>query len=397
MNKPVLVVITSRVPWPLDKGDKLRIYHQIKGLSEYFDIKLFSLNDEQISSDAESELLKYCSSVSFHRFGFGDKIWGLTQSLFKGHPFQVGYFTHSNIKKKFDEWVLKHQPEVIFAQMVRTAEYVNRYQSITILDFQDALSAGLERRKAVATFPLNWLLGIEALRMKMYEQQVVNRFSQCCIITEKDRNLIENQNFKPIHILPNGVDTSYFTSNIKVEKQNDLVFTGNMSYPPNIDAVHFLVKDVMPKVWLQLPNCKLLIAGASPHSSVKSLANSKITVSGWMPDIRLAYRSSKVFVAPLQLGTGLQNKLLEAMSSELPCISSVLVNGALGANENKEILISQSADEYAENIIKLLTDKELASQLSEQGRKFVKEKYSWESANLQLTKWLKKMINSKNY
>jgi glycosyltransferase involved in cell wall biosynthesis len=175
------------------------------------------------------------------------------------------------------------------------------------------------------------------------------------------------------------VDHDYF-SPVKGEKKYDVVFTGNMGYPPNIDAARFIAEEIFPLVLKQFPAAKLLLAGATPHARVQALKSKNITVSGWMPDIRDSYASSRIFIAPMRIGTGLQNKLLEAMAMEMPCITSILANQALGAEENKEILVGTSAREYADHIIRLLKDADFAHSLAQNGHTFVKKVFSWENS-----------------
>ena len=114
----------------------------------------------------------------------------------------------------------------------------------------------------------------------------------------------------------------FFNPKKRIKKKYELVFTGNMSYPPNVNAVEYIAKELMPLLIERKPDIKLLIAGATPANSVKALSSENILVSGWLDDIRDAYNDASVFLAPLQIGTGLQNKLLEAMCMEVPCITS---------------------------------------------------------------------------
>ena len=136
----------------------------------------------------------------------------------------------------------------------------------------------------------------------------------------------------------------------------------------------------MPVVWKTLPETKLYIAGATPDPKVKKAASDKIIVSGWLDDIRDAYAQSRVFIAPMRIGTGLQNKLLEAMSMRLPAITSPLANASLGAKPNEEILIGSNAEEVAQHIITLLTDKEKAERLAQAGFDFTNRVYDWGKA-----------------
>jgi glycosyltransferase involved in cell wall biosynthesis len=153
-----------------------------------------------------------------------------------------------------------------------------------------------------------------------------------------------------------------------------------MGYPPNIDAARFIAEEIFPLVLKKFPKATLLLAGANPHAKVRELQSTNITVTGWLPDIRESYATSRIFIAPMRIGTGLQNKLLEAMAMELPCITSRLANQALGAKENKEILVGTTANDYANHIIRLLQDKNNAEILAENGHAFVKREFSWEGS-----------------
>ena len=174
------------------------------------------------------------------------------------------------------------------------------------------------------------------------------------------------------------------------EKQYDLVFTGNMSYPPNVNAVEYLANEILPIVWKTRPETTLYIAGATPDPKVKKVASDKIIVSGWLDDIRDAYAQSRVFIAPMRIGTGLQNKLLEAMSMRLPAITSPLANASLGAKPDEEILIGSNAQEMAQHIITLLTDKEKADRLAQAGFDFTNRVYDWGKATEKLEEAMKK-------
>jgi glycosyltransferase involved in cell wall biosynthesis len=140
----------------------------------------------------------------------------------------------------------------------------------------------------------------------------------------------------------------------------------------------------MPLVRLQLPNVTLVLAGANPHARVKALASKLNIVTGWVDDMRPWYASSRVFIAPMQIGTGLQNKLLEAMSMQLPAITSPLANSALGASADVQVLLGDTPEAYASHLVELLTNGSKAHQLALAGYTFVKDAYSWERATQKL-------------
>jgi len=224
---------------------------------------------------------------------------------------------------------------------------------------------------------------LEYKRLINYEREIFDYFDNKTIISIPDKNLIPHKNKEEIHVIPNGVDHSYFKPVIK-EKTFDVVFTGNMAYPPNVDAAEFLIKDIMPKVWKNMPDIKVLLAGASPVKKVLSLRSKLVEISGWMDDIRDSYSSAKVFIAPMRIGTGLQNKLLEAMSMKIPSITTPLANDALQAKDGAEILIGADATELANQIIELLSNEKLYEIVSQNGYNFVHNNHSWENATEKL-------------
>ncbi len=153
-----------------------------------------------------------------------------------------------------------------------------------------------------------------------------------------------------------------------------------MNYAPNIEAATFLVKKVLPLVKEQFPEVKVLLAGANPSYQVQSLQSTHVTVSGWMPDIREAYAAAHVFVAPLFIGSGVQNKILEAMAMKVPCVTTQLVNNGVGAANNCHLLVANTPQEFAQHICTLLTNRELQEQITKRALDFVHENYTWSKA-----------------
>ncbi len=370
--------MASRVPWPLDKGDKLRMYYQIKNLSIDNDIFLVAISNKKDNSIAESELLKFCKQVDIMYQSRFDILLGLVSSFFNSKPLQIGYFYNKSIVKKINELVEEINPDHVYGQLIRVAEYINGINRPKTLDLQDAFSAGLLRRVEKTSGLFKFVLKMEYKRVLEYETNALDSFDFLTIITQVDKNLLNTKIQQKLSIVPNGVDMEFFKPMNSIKKV-DIVFTGNMSYPPNVNAAIFLVEEIMPIVWKSLPDAKLMIAGASPTPKVKSLGRKNVEVSGWLEDIRDAYSQSKVFIAPMQIGTGLQNKLLEAMAMKVPCITSDLANNALKAKVGKEILVANKddADSFAMNIVKLLNDNSLAKSLSEGAYIFVERNYNW--------------------
>ena len=152
-----------------------------------------------------------------------------------------------------------------------------------------------------------------------------------------------------------------------------------MAYPPNINGAEYLIKKIVPLVKLKKPDLKVVIAGANPHNKIVALQASGIEITGWVTDIREYYAKARIFIAPMQIGTGLQNKLLEAMAMKVPCITSKLANSALEAKQDIEIMIGNNPEEYAGHIINLLDDEEMLIKIAQKGYDFVLRKYNWEN------------------
>ncbi|MEI6884623.1 MAG: glycosyltransferase [Bacteroidota bacterium] len=369
--------LLPRVPYPTEKGDKLRAFHQIKQLSRHHEIILCSLNDSVLHKDALHVLHKYVKAVHVISLDKFSILFNIVKALFNGRPMQVGYFYSDSAKKQILKLIDQYKPDHIFCQLIRVAEYVKDSPIPKTIDYQDVFSKGIDRRIALSPFYLRPFLKIEHRRLQNYERMVFDRFDNKIIISEPDRDLIPHPEKDKIVVVANGVDTEFFLP-MEKEKKYDLLFTGNMGYPPNINAAEFLVNQILPKLLPQKHDLKLLLAGANPNLRVMVLKSGNIDVSGWVPDMRECYASAKVFIAPMQIGTGLQNKLLEAMAMQVPCITSPLAFQALHARDGEDILVAETPDEYVKHILFLLNNPAKAKEIGMNGHRFVHENFSWE-------------------
>lgn len=371
-----ILILLSRFPYPLEKGDKLRAYHQLRLLSEKHEIILCALSKKKVREEDFNHIKQFCSSLHIFYFSKWNIIVNLFKVLFSKIPFQVAYFHHSFIQQKIDEIILKEKPEHIYCQLIRMAEYVKNTTSIPkTLDYMDAFSIGMKRRENNSSVYLKPFFSIERIRLKNYEMDVFNYFENKTIISEQDKNFIKHPEQEEIKVIPNGIDTEYFSPR-KSDKEYDLLFSGNMNYYPNIEAALFIEEKIFPALLQNFPSMKLLIAGASPSARILKLKSKSITVSGWMEDIREAYWKSKIFVAPIFHGSGMQNKVLEAMAMGLPCVTTVMVNNAINAPKDC-ILLAETAGEFERQIILLMKDKNLSESISANALNFVKQNYNW--------------------
>ncbi len=385
-----IFVLLSRVPFPIEKGDKLRAFHLLRCLSQKNEVILCALSESKVEPESIKTLSRFCSEVHIIPIRRPGMIWNVLKAFLNGNPLQVGYFYRCKVQTVINKLIADCHPDHIYCQLIRVSEYVKDNKIPKTLDYQDIFSMGAKRRADTSSFLTRLLFRIEYKRLLRYEHAIFGKFDHKTIISLPDRDLLPHPSKNEVLIIPNGVDHEFFKP-VETQKKYDIVFTGNMGYPPNIDAARFIADDIFPLVLKQYPEATLLIAGANPHAKVAALRSENITVTGWLPDIRDSYASSRIFIAPMRIGTGLQNKLLEAMSMNLPCITSALANQALGAKPGLEILVGSTPAEYADHIVRLLRDATYAATLAGNGHLFVKKAFSWEnSASL-----LENLMNNK--
>lgn len=387
--KEHLLIILSRFPYPLEKGDKLRAYYQIKELSEKYRITLVAISDRNISDNQQNELKKYCDKIIIGKINTFTKITHSVLAFLNGKPFQVGYFYRFSIKKKIKSIVKLDRPKHIYCQLIRTAEYVKNIHHIPkTIDYMDALSSGINKRISSQSFYLKWIYKLEGKKLISYERHIFDYFENHTIISEQDRELIGHPDKKSITCVPNGIDESFFELNERPEKY-DFVFVGNLNYPPNIDAVKYIVTQILPHI----KNATLLVSGATPHPSIVKICNSheRVTLTGWVDDIRTSYVNAKIFLAPMMIGTGMQNKLLEAMALKTPCITTSLANNAIHAINEKEILVGNNQNKIIECCMDLLQNSSKRKSIGTQASDMVKKNFSWKHS----TELLKTLFDNK--
>jgi len=368
-------MIVSRFPFPLDKGDKLRAYYQAKELNKYYNLTLFILSDKMIDEKDQKEVERICTNLVVFKLSWYSKLINMFRSFINNEPLQVGYFYHPRAKKKIKSLVQKNSFKHIYCQLIRTTKLCKDIHHIPkTLDYMDALSKGIERRINHQPFYKKWIFKLEAERLQKYERSIFDYFEYKTIISDQDKQLIHHPERNDIVTIPNGIDADFFNYPI-IEKEYSFVFVGNMSYPPNIEAVHYIAQNILPFI----DNSTLLISGSSPTSSVVELTKrfKNITLTGWVDDIRDSYAKGRIFLAPMMIGTGMQNKLLEAMAMGIPCITSKLANNAIGAIHQKEILVGENKEEFLQLIQRLQNDEQFAHSIAENGKKLVKNKFSW--------------------
>lgn len=393
-----ILVVLPRFPYPLEKGDKLRAYNQIRTLAELGnEIYLFCVTHQKIAPEHIEHVSQFCREVVVCKLNKPSSWYHSVRNFLHTKSIQMGYFDSRHSRRAYKAFEAKVQPDVIYNQMLRTMPLVARSAYPKVMDFQDALSLNMERRMKSCKHQKGFRHAAYHFEFKMLRSTEYNSFSifdALTIISEPDSEAIPHRKNGEIHIVPNGVDLNHFHP-LEREKRYDIVFCGNMQYQPNVQASVFLAQKVMPIVWQAIPTAKLLLAGATPVKKVRELENDRVVVSGTVDDIRECYASARIFVAPMVSGSGLQNKLLEAMAMRLPCITTPLANDALHAEPDTQVLIGDTPQEVADHIIDLLHNEAQRDNLAAAGHAFVKEHYSWLASGRQLHTILEKASRRK--
>lgn len=370
----------------MERGDKLRAQHQLRELARTHDVALIALSEGPVPT-AHLEVLT-AAGVRCHvveRSRITTVVSGARAAL--REPVQVAYFRSGQVEREVRRLIELEAPDRIYCQLIRTAWAAEGSDVPTIIDYQDSFAAAMRRRAEGQVAGVKQALTLEAGRIAKSEAEAQELFDAAIVISEQDRVALEVPDPGAVSVVPNGVDTDFFSPDGTgdVPDPVDVAFVGNMGYPPNVRAARMLAQEVMPRVRTSRPGARLLLAGARPSRSVRSLAGPHVEVSGWMEDIRDAYRRPSVMVAPLFIGSGQQNKILEAMAMGVPTVTTELVNNAIAAVPGDEVMIAESAAEFADATVELLSSSERSEAMAAAASRLVRSRFSWNAVGTQLS------------
>lgn len=372
-----ILFVTPRLPYPPLKGDQLRAFYIIKHLHKRgHKISLLSFIENEREMAWRQKLMEYCEVVETVLLPKWKSYLNMIFGLFSKIPFQVKFYYSREMFDAVRDMSAKNSCDVvhfIFSRMMSYAKVVERIP--VVMDHVDAYSMNMERkfnrergfRKAISYY--------EWKRMKRYERSNHSLFNYSVVASRIDREYLNNER---IEIIPNGVDQERFAP-VRRGKDIDLIFTGNMGYFPNKDAVLYFCQEIFPLILERRPESTFYIVGTDPSPKIRKLADGKnIFVTGYVNDMKDYLNRSLVSVCPIKAGSGIQNKVLEAMANVVPIVATSYAIGGISADNGKEVFIADKPEEFAENVLKLLGDKKLRERLSLNGRRLVEQEYSWD-------------------
>jgi glycosyltransferase involved in cell wall biosynthesis len=249
-----------------------------------------------------------------------------------------------------------------------------------VLGALDAMHLNVEARALVASGLRRRLLRVEAGRVRRFEATQYRAFDRIVVVSDADRAALhEVDPSLDIRVIPNGVDADLFSPDPRATVDSRrIVFTGVMSYAPNVLAAEFLAREIFPRVRREWPEARLVIVGRSPSPRVLALRDlPSVEVTGEVPDLRDSIREGRVFACPMTSGTGIKNKLLEAMACGVPCVVTPLALQGLDVSPGEHLLVGADAEELADHIVSVLVDDDLATRLGAAARQYVCSGHDW--------------------
>lgn len=376
-------MLVPYLPYPLLSGGQIRTYNLLKKLSNKHQITLFAL----IKDDAERvhipELKKYCQEVKvFKRSQKPFTLKNIIKTGFSGYPFLVirnyvpeviGAVKDSISQKNFD---------LIHAETFYMMPHIPKTTIPIILAEQTIEYLGYESYADKAPFFFKPFLNIDIKKIKYWENFYWDACQRLIVMSDTDKKFIANKikNHTKISVVENGVDSSWFSKIKRNEPKNPTILSvGTFKWLPNIEAVSYLVEKVWPIITSRIANARLNIVGNDPTSKILAYGEKdpKISVSGRIPDIRDAFKSAHVLLAPVFSGKGTRYKVLEALATETPVVATSIAVEGLGVEDGKHVLIANNANEMAEKTLLLLSNPLLRKKLAQNGKLFVEKNYDW--------------------
>jgi sugar transferase (PEP-CTERM/EpsH1 system associated) len=387
----------NRVPYPPYRGDKLKIYNLAKRLSKSHELHLLAFAQSKEDYQYKAELEKIFTKVHFVYLPKWRSAINCLSALWDSKPLQVLYFQSAAMRRKLNQVLSSDKFDAVHVQHLRLSPYLANKKDIPrILDMPDAFSMYWERRMKMQKNPvLKVFETIEQKRVFHYEE-IMKEYNLSLVCSPEDKEyLIEKHHVNNIDLLPNGVDLDMFKwQNHDYSHNHTLLFTGNMDYAPNVDAVCYFVNEILPLVRVSHPDIKFIIAGQRPVAKVQALASDSVSVTGFIKDLATVYNNASIVVAPLRFGAGTQNKVLEAMAMGVPVVCSNIGFKGLGIASGEGAVMQTDAGAFAASIIALLDSVSARQLMGEKGRAVIQSGFGWDSIALKLEGYLQTVRKS---
>ena len=393
-----ILYICHRLPYPPNKGEKIRAFHQLRYLATRHTIHLACLVDDVEDLQHVEALEQYCASIDMvYRPKISAKLLAL-RALCTDQPLSVASFYSSALASKIRQRLAVEQVDRIVVFSSAMTVYVQQVSGIPkVMDFVDADSEKWRLFADYHSWMLSWVYRLEAHRLARHEVEVARTFDHTIFVTDREAHILqEHVPDRSISVIPNGVDLEYFTppkDRETVTEPPALVFTGMMDYFPNVDAMDYFCREIFPCVREVVPAVQLYIVGRNPTQQIRQLSRQpNVIVTGAVPDVRPYLARARVAVAPLRIARGVQNKILEAMAMGLPVVGTPAALQGTWATTTDGVRMAKSPRAFTHELVTLLKDHALQRQCALQARRYVQEHHQWDEHNARLEALLRETV-----
>ncbi|MDR2122038.1 MAG: glycosyltransferase family 4 protein [Flavobacteriaceae bacterium] len=369
------LLLLTRYPYPPVGGDKVKSHNLIKILARNFNLKVIIITDEAYDEQAEKFLKENVNSYSVFRFASNKFKINILKGLFKKTPIQVSYYYFPKVHKKIKQDI--ENSDIVIANLIRTTRYLEKTEKKKYLDIVDAIGLHyIEATKKTTSLFWKILYAIEGKRVLKYEIKCVSNFN-CTFFVNKQEAETYSQ-YGNTTWIPNGVDSKLLSYNSSPDiNSRKVVFFGKMNYQPNVEAISWYIDHVHK----HLPDdYEFIILGTSPSKKVlkKAKAYNNIKVTGYVENPYEILCSCSLAVAPMQIGGGIQNKVLESMAlGQINVLTSKVANPITGATSGVHFLVEDDPLKMANLIRDILNDRDSYVSIGKNAREIIRNNYTW--------------------
>jgi sugar transferase (PEP-CTERM/EpsH1 system associated) len=381
-----VLFLSPWLPWPPYDGARIRILETLRYLSRRHSVTLLTTVRQPEEVKHESALNGLCEKIVTTLLSKQVRplLQRFSRGLVRRMPLIQSFHYDSNLAQKVHQLTSQESYDIVHMEFPFLAPYLDavssRSRAKKVLSMHNVESIRFTRELGCPTYNGRWLaIQYDRLFFESWEKRAVRQFDGISAVSELERMWIQQHApTATVELVPNGVDTKYFSATCALKSNLSLVFTGLMDHPPNVDAVVWFCNEILPRLRHKIPRLSFKIVGSRPHTKVLELGKRDgVQVTGEVADIRPYLAEASALVVPLRSGAGTRLKILETMAMGRPVISTTLGAEGLDVTPEVDILIADSPDEFVDRIVLLFASPESANRLAMAGRQLVVEKYDW--------------------
>jgi sugar transferase (PEP-CTERM/EpsH1 system associated) len=395
-SRPPLLYLTHRIPYPPNKGDKVRSFNILRQLARTHRVWLGTFVDHPDDHRHIPALKQWCEQTCVIPIDPGIRRIASLRGLLRGEALSLPYYRNPRLADWVERAVAEHGITRAVAFSGPMAQYLGAHGlARRVVDFCDVDSAKWTQYAADRRWPMSWLYRREGERLLAFERAAAADCDACLFVTEAEADLFRAaapELSTRVGVMHNGVDADFFSPANGGESPYPpggpvIVFSGAMDYWPNIDAVTWFATELLSRIRDAMPGVRFCIVGMNPAPTVQALAGEGVTVTGTVPDVRPYIAHADVVVAPLRIARGIQNKVLEAMAMARPVVVSAAAAIGLDAEDGRDCAVAADGDDLCKRVVALLADPARRAAMGAAARDCVLRAYSW-SAHLRMLDWL---------